>query len=349
MTLAELRRRPIDLRPHEAVALAQTLIHGDIERDSARPPFGLLSLESVALDDTGRVYCLGCAATPSVGEIAMLLHSLLDGRSVPGGLRYTIGRALLDVEAAPFDSLAELSAALQRFEAGDRAQILHVLAARAVSTRDIGVVRARTLPDRRRRGPTSSDLRRELRRVDLSLYEALAARSNGGPDGPTEDKHPSGPFFACVFAGLALIAAGQFVDARGPARLGSNARKGAPRDMALTASAPVAGAGSVDRAVSVPIAAATAAPDRRSGVRWRSAAGPRTVSSPRRQAAPPNGWQARSRRVAVPRPRSAPSSSSARARSSAPPPPTASQTERADEGVLLRIRFEWDNPFKRAH
>jgi hypothetical protein len=50
---------------------------------------------------------------------------------MPGGLRYAIARALLDVDAPPFDSLADFSATLGRFEQGDRRLVLRLLAHRA--------------------------------------------------------------------------------------------------------------------------------------------------------------------------------------------------------------------------
>ena len=53
------------------------------------------------------------------------------GPGVPGGLRYAVARALLEVDAPPFDSLQALSVSLSRFETGDRRQVLRSLMARA--------------------------------------------------------------------------------------------------------------------------------------------------------------------------------------------------------------------------
>jgi hypothetical protein len=116
----------------EALAVAQSLFQ--TERDDARPPFGPLSRENILLSSDGTVTSKACAATPTVLEAAILLEALLpEGplRHVPGALRYTLGRGLHEVEAPPFDSLADFSRALRRFERGGRATIVRGLWARA--------------------------------------------------------------------------------------------------------------------------------------------------------------------------------------------------------------------------
>lgn len=347
ITLAELRRRSVDLRFHEAVALAQKLIHADVDSSSAQAPFGPLSPETVALDRAGRVHCLGCATTPSVTEIGLFLQGLLDGKTLPGGLRYAIGRALLEVEAPPFDSLASFSIALQRFEIGDRDDVIRGLVARAEATSGFAAVRVRRPPDRRRRGPTISDLRRELRQADLSLYEAVRARRTALRRTSLRAAYRRGPFFACVFAGLTLIAAGQFADSREVDNVRTG-RRVAARDIPLAAdprertaealrTRPFsAAAAETSEAAHVRPSTTEASSDRRASAR-SSARGvstrppvTRTRNTPRRaQAAAPN-----TRRVAPP-----PVAASS---------PPAADRERSDDG-LLRIRFEWDNPFKRTH
>src|SRR3954462_3863036 len=109
-SIAELRARRIMFEPAEAVAIAQQLIRSIADHHvphELEPPFGPPSAENVFLNDDGSVVCRSCGATPAISEMAIFLDSLLPGGSqrVPGGLRYTIARALLDVEAPPFDSL----------------------------------------------------------------------------------------------------------------------------------------------------------------------------------------------------------------------------------------------------
>ena len=72
--------------------------------------------------------CRACLAAPAVSEIARLVQSMLpaDAR-IPGALRYTLARALLEVDARPFDSLDEMSATLARHEDGDRRETLRAL------------------------------------------------------------------------------------------------------------------------------------------------------------------------------------------------------------------------------
>ncbi len=50
---------------------------------------------------------------------------------MPGPLRYALARALHEVAAPPYDSLADFSRALRRFETGHRAAIVRGLHARA--------------------------------------------------------------------------------------------------------------------------------------------------------------------------------------------------------------------------
>ena len=115
----------------EALAVAQSLF--DSVGDDARPPFGPLSRENIVLREDGSVTSTACASTPTVLEAAVLVDELLpDGHAfVPGALRYTVGRALHEVEAPPFDCLADFSRALRRFETGARAALVRALYERA--------------------------------------------------------------------------------------------------------------------------------------------------------------------------------------------------------------------------
>ncbi len=135
VALDTLARRGIVLKSHEAVAIVQQLIYSDAQVVLV-PPFGPPTLESVAIYADGRVVSRTSAVTPAVSEIGLLLEEMLPrGRGLlPGGLRYAIARALLEVDAPPFDSIAELSASLIRFETGDRRQVVRALYARATGT-----------------------------------------------------------------------------------------------------------------------------------------------------------------------------------------------------------------------
>ena len=133
LSLADLAVRGIVLSTVEALAIAQSLF--ETAGDDARPPFGPLSRENILLRSDGSVTSRACAATPTVLEAAILLEALLpDGPPyhVSGALRYTLGRALHEVAAPPFDSLADFSRALRRFERGGRAAIVRGLCARAL-------------------------------------------------------------------------------------------------------------------------------------------------------------------------------------------------------------------------
>jgi hypothetical protein len=160
----------VTLASHEAVAIAQQLIHDRCSR-VAEPPFGLPSPETVSIDVDGGVVCRGCEVTPTAPEIAIFLHAALAHTPrVPGGLRYAIARALHDVDAPPFDSLADFSAALGRYERGRRRDVLRALAGR-VDWDCAGATLVRMPVDRRRAVPSTTELRRLLREADRQLFE----------------------------------------------------------------------------------------------------------------------------------------------------------------------------------
>jgi hypothetical protein len=165
---------------HEAVAIIQELISSFTDEVELTPPFGPPSLDNVRLCADGSVICTECAITPAVLEMGILLDAMLQREGawrIPGGLRYTIARALLEVDVAPFDSIVDFSAALQRHEKGDRAAVLRAVYAR-VATADPGA--GSVAVDRRRRTPSATELRRELRKVDQKLYlYQLSARTAG--------------------------------------------------------------------------------------------------------------------------------------------------------------------------
>jgi hypothetical protein len=118
--------------------------------------------------------------------VAIFLQGILP--SMPshmvGSVRYLVARALLDVDAPPFDSLEDFSRALARHERGDRTEVVRRLLDRARSD-----ILARSgeaaLVDRRRTVPGIAELRRELRERDERVYDqqlalnALQAMASG--------------------------------------------------------------------------------------------------------------------------------------------------------------------------
>ena len=165
LTVAELTAQGVSLTTAEALAIVQLLIEASSNED-ASPPYGPPLPENIVIRVDGSVTSRACAVTPTVFEMAILLDRLLprDRPRVPGALRYTLGRALHEVAAPPFDSLDTFSQALRRFETGARTEMVRGLFLRAAA-QEAGAVTARAA---------------------FGL-----------------------PFAAAVFAGLALIGAGE--------------------------------------------------------------------------------------------------------------------------------------------
>jgi hypothetical protein len=132
MSVANLAARGISLTTGEALALIQSLLDAADDHD-VHPPFGPVSLDNLLIRSDGSVASTASAVTPTVFEAALLLEQLLpDGQPhVPGALRYSLGRALHEVAAPPYDSLTDFSRALRRFETGHRGEIIRTLFARA--------------------------------------------------------------------------------------------------------------------------------------------------------------------------------------------------------------------------
>jgi hypothetical protein len=182
--LRELIDRGVPIAPHEAVAVAQQLIASVDGHDAALKALrddcgnhatpieslGPPTLSTVHVCADGEIVCHS-AAPPAVFEMAMLLDAILkQGGPTPaaGGLRYAIARALMEVDAPPFESIAELSTVLARYERGDRRVVLSALYERgATSARDQRSPSA----ERRRGGPSVAALRRDLRDADRALFE----------------------------------------------------------------------------------------------------------------------------------------------------------------------------------
>jgi hypothetical protein len=181
ISLAELLRADVVLRPEEALAIAQQLMHRrsasdpQVNRPNALPP-GPPTPTNVFLEGDGSVSCPACEATLAVSEAAIFLQGILP--SMPshmvGSVRYLVARAVLDVDAPPFDSLEDFSRALARHERGDREEVVRRLLERARSD-----ILARSgeaaLVDRRRTVPGIAEFRRELRERDERVYDQQLA------------------------------------------------------------------------------------------------------------------------------------------------------------------------------
>ena len=308
-TLRTLLDHGAAVRTNEAVAIVQQLMCDAGHEGDAHQPYGPLSLDNVEIASDGRVHCVGTAATPSVYEAAALLQALLNETrgAIPGALRYTLGRALLEVDAPPFDSRQQFGDALERFERGPRAEVIAALYARAVSRRSRAV-------DRRQTTATPAMLRRELRDADLRLFAATTATV---PDArPQQPRASAGPIAACLLAGASLIVVGGAAStertptASAPARVTQHvaARE---RDIALEAESTTI--------TTVPAAPLVATPGRSAASAARKSS---VQPSARRVAASPMREPRPALRTRV-RPRRDP-----------------------DRGVIARIRFEWNNPFR---
>jgi len=217
ISIAELTAAGIQVEADEAVAIAQQVI--ELLSDphavhDVHPPYGPPSAETVSLKSDGTVVCRGCDTTPAVSEVAIFLHSLLrDGAlRVPGGLRYTIARALLDVDVPPFGSLDDFSRDLARHEHGDRTAIVRRLLRRAGSQPSALAVSS---DDRRTWHAPATELRRALREADARLYEYERQRNHQVLEikAPPRGRARTATA-ACLAAGLALIGTGELMHRR---------------------------------------------------------------------------------------------------------------------------------------
>jgi len=215
-SIAQLRKIGIVLRSDEAVAIAQQLIHRlPLAGDSrAEPPFGPSS-DNVYVDAEGFVTCRAYEATPAVPDMALFLQMLLPAGTprVPGALRYMIARALHDVDAPPFDSIEDFSDGLARFECGDRTAVVRALVARATSA-GVDGLQLMAREDRRRRMPSASDFRRELRAADARLYAQVALHVVPPAPPPAPPRWRVSTITAGIIVGLGLIGAGELMHTR---------------------------------------------------------------------------------------------------------------------------------------
>jgi hypothetical protein len=129
---------------------------------------------------------------------------------VPGGLRYALARALLDVDVPPFDSLDDFSETLARYERGPREQAVRRVLDRLHGRRALVPV---AIVERRRRLP-STELRRALREADARLYlqKVAAAESLVVVPAPASAPRSMRRAAAFIAAGLLMVAVGEFAD-----------------------------------------------------------------------------------------------------------------------------------------
>lgn len=246
-SVAEVQQAGVTIEAEEAVAIAQQLIVALSRRDHAafaEPPYGPPSPSNVLLGDDGSILCRACETTPAVSEVAILLKAMLPPETrVPGALRYTIARALLDVDVPPFDSLGDLSETLARYERGSRdAIIAHVMQRYALRRALLPLSAAD-----RRRHPRTAELRRALREADARLYLQKVATDTVALSAVSRPQTPPRMHVgtACVAAGLLMIFAGEYVDrwhAMPPARDAEPPNRVAG-DIALPQPVPAAHAG----------------------------------------------------------------------------------------------------------
>ena len=192
ISVAELVARGVELRAFEAVAIARALIAAHPVAVEPATAVGPPSLSTVHLAEDGTVSCASCGISPSVSEVAILLSDMLrrSGTKAGGGLRYAIARALLEVDAKPFDSVTDFSRALQRYQQGAHADVICDLWTRASKSRTSKKVRVMRHPDRRRTMASATELRRQLREADRRIYELVAAETRAPMQGPS----PPRPF-----------------------------------------------------------------------------------------------------------------------------------------------------------
>jgi hypothetical protein len=203
----------ITFQPEEAVAIVQQLIftrpNGELT-----PPLGPPSTATVFVGADGSVTCAACDATFAVSDLAALLDAMLPPGGtvpvgVPGGLRYTIARARMEVDAPPFDSVEEFSRSLARHERGERTTVIQRLIARVNSQG------AESALDRRRADPAVAQLRRQLRDADARVYDQQRAIDTLSV--MTAQPHSSKrsvAVFAGIMIGLTFAGVGELMHSR---------------------------------------------------------------------------------------------------------------------------------------
>ena len=186
-SISDVLKTGVAFDHHVAIAIVQELIASIAAGVEVEPPFGPPSLDNVLLGSDGSIACYAYATSPASFEMALLLDAMLrrDGRLwIPGALRYTIARALLEVDVPPFDSIHDFAAALERYESGGRKVLLRDLYARARQAVP-DAIDARV--DRRQRGASPTELRRQLRDADERLFRAMVAERHEGRDSAAKE------------------------------------------------------------------------------------------------------------------------------------------------------------------
>jgi len=205
-SIAELLSTGITLNTDEAVAIARALITNRPRSPSGESHQPLL-LEDVCLGPDGAVICRGCGETAhTLSEVALFLRELvpIGTAGVPGGLHYAIARALLEVDAPPFDSAEDFSNSLARFESGDRPRVLRELLERAQTNARF---KSRSSTARRRASSSSiDDLRSALHAADARLLEQKLAMEKPAT-GPAPEPPPRRWMPLAVAVGLIGAAA----------------------------------------------------------------------------------------------------------------------------------------------
>jgi hypothetical protein len=322
-SIAELLQAGVVLDAGEAVAIAQQLIQAlrqNGDQGGIEPPYGPPTAKNVVLNTDGSVSCPACGTTPATLEIATFLDSLLPAGShcVPGGLRYTIARGLLEVDVAPFDSLDEFSAALKRHERVGRHEAVRCLLKRAESACAGACLRS---GDRRRPRETATDLRRALRDADARLYQQQLAASMPVVT-PSPRPRTAQALAAWVGSGLMLIAVGEFIYDRAATPVPVPVNVAAP-PAAYMKAGPVA-------AFAVQVSANESAPPRRIPTPRPAAAVQPPSPAPESTRPVPRVWPA-------PRERSVRSA----AKPAAQTPATIRKGSAQRSGVLDRLRLGW--------
>ena len=184
--VGDLIRRGVQLQPHEAVAVAKSVIAALADDLHAHTEGGPPTIATVHIGADGTVSCPGCAR-PSVFEIGLFLDSMLRrgcGIKVPGALQYLVARALGSVDAPRFASVEEISLALTRYEDGDRRSVVAGAFARASVSPPTTGQPPSGMRERRRTTTSATELRRCLRDADHELFLARS-RSRRVPSGGT--------------------------------------------------------------------------------------------------------------------------------------------------------------------
>lgn len=201
-TLQQAIDAGVTVTSEEAVAIVQELIASAAHNDESdeSPVAAVPMVDDIHIQSDGSVRSLRTPACLTVRGAGELLDAILpkgEGARVPGPIRYIVARALGQVDAPSFESIAALSAALSRHEHRDRAAVLHDLCARALCPAEMAhddrgnrpsvVVTFEPTPasprlvttrsplasgrrERRQTAPSVDTLRRQLREVEGELY-----------------------------------------------------------------------------------------------------------------------------------------------------------------------------------